>query len=60
MSKSTMEDIIHGEVNRLLRAGGLIGSDVEVRFSLPGPDTFMLPIHVMKDTIQERVVCKIL
>lgn len=60
MSRVTMEDIIHGEVNRFLRAGGFLQRDEEVFFTLPVKDTFMLPIRMMKEISQERVVCTVL
>ena len=57
----TVEDIINAEMSRFLRGCGILPEKYEVSVKLPSVgDTFMLPIELRKEFIEERLVLHIL
>ena len=60
MAKTTLEDIINGEVSRFLQALGKISHSDEVHFTIPGPEILLLPIRRVKEIQKERLVCTVL
>lgn len=60
VNRKTVEDIINEEMTTFLRGAGFIDDDQRIRFTLPGGNTFMLPVEVAKEFHEERLVCTLL